>query len=157
MFVKPNDPSLRSAAWQAGRAFHVRHGFINESEAPLGDAFDVIIYVTQLDAPGEADGSSIGATARYTSDYVLRGMTDQCGPTYRSLTEPVTCEWFVHEFPEGLPVGRHALWALSEAPCSAWLDYGFVDSCVDPNEVTALFASGVDSPWESADVIWDQN
>jgi len=67
----------------------------------------------------------------------------------------VNCEWFVHEFPEGLPVGRHALWAFWEAPCSAWLDYGFTDSCEDPNEVTSRFASGVDSPWESGEVIWD--
>jgi len=149
-FVNPEDPSLSSAAWQGGRPFHVRHGFINESEEPLSDDFDVVLYVYQWD-----DFAARGTTYRYTSDYVLRGTTDQCGPTYNSLTEPVTCEWFVHEFHEGLPIGRHALWAFWEAPCSAWVNYGFVDSCADPNEIMSLFASGVDSPWESSAVIWD--
>ena len=126
-----------------GRPFHVRQGFINESEEPLGDDFDVVLYVYQWDWP-----SNQGSTYRYMSDYVLRGTTDQCGPTYRSIRESVTCEWFVHEFPEGLPTGRHALWAFWEAPCSAWLDDGFVNSCADPNEVMALFASGVNTPWQ---------
>jgi hypothetical protein len=32
VFVNRDDPSLVSAGWQAGRPFHVRHGFINESD-----------------------------------------------------------------------------------------------------------------------------
>jgi hypothetical protein len=151
-FINPDDPSLGSAAWQGDRPFIVRHGFINEAEQPLGDEFDVVLYIYRWD-----DFAEMGATRRYVSDYVLRGTTDKCGPTYRNLSGPVTCEWFVHEFPDGLPTGRHALWAFWEAPCSAWVDYGFTDSCVDPNEVMSLFSSGVDSPWESSSVIWDPN
>jgi hypothetical protein len=151
VFVNREDPSLVSAAWQADRPFHVRHGFINESEEPLGDAFDVVLYVHEL---GFAED---GSTYRHTSDYVLRGTTDACGPTYRTSAEPVTCEWFVHEFADGLPTGRFALWAVWKAPCSAWIDYGFVDSCTDPSEVMALFASGVDSPWETSEVVWGRD
>jgi hypothetical protein len=33
-----------------------------------------------------------------------------------------------------------------EAPCSAWLDYGFTDSCTDPDETMSLFSSGFDAP-----------
>jgi hypothetical protein len=152
VFVNPDDPSLVAGPWQADRPFIVRHGFINPGEEPLGDEFDVVVYVYPWDDFGE-----MGPTTRYTSDYVLRGTTDECGPTYRSLTEPVTCEWFVHEFHDGLPAGRHALWAFWEAPCAAWVDYGFVDACADPTEVLALFASGVDSPWETSAVVWEQS
>jgi hypothetical protein len=60
-------------------------------------------------------------------------------------------------FAGGFPAGRFALWAFWEAPCSAWIDYGFVDGCTDPGEVLALFASGVDSPWEPSEVAWDRN
>jgi hypothetical protein len=68
----------------------------------------------------------------------------------------VTCEWFVHDFSDGLPdEGRWALWAFWQAPCRAWIDLGFTDDCADPDEVLALFASGVDSPWVATDVGWD--
>lgn len=149
-FINPDDPSLSSAPWQGGRPFIVRHGFINESEEPLGDDFDVVLYVYEFD-----DFAAPGPARRYTSDYVLRGTTNQCGPTYRGQTDAVECEWFVHEFPEGLSTGRHALWAFWEAPCWAWAGLGFVDSCADPDEVMSLFASGVDSPWQSTPVVWD--
>jgi hypothetical protein len=142
-----------SAGWQAGRPFHVRHGFVNESPEPLGDAFDVVLYVAES---GDAEHFTGGGPVhRYTSDYVLRGNTDACGPGYRTSEGPVTCEWFVHDFADGLPDGRFALWAFWEAPCSAWIDYGFVESCTDPNEVMTHFASSVDSPWEDAEVTWD--
>jgi hypothetical protein len=147
VFVNRDDRSLVSAAWEPDRPFHVRHGFINESDEPLGDEFDVVLYTYRMVADGP--------TYRYTSDYVLRGSTDECGPTYRTTTGPVTCEWFVHEFPDGLPAGRNALWAFWEAPCWAWSDLGFVDGCTNPDEVMALFAAGVDSPWEATAVTWD--
>jgi hypothetical protein len=152
VFVNGEDPSLVSAGWQADRPFHVRHGFINEFAEPLGEAFDVVLYVSE--SLGPEDFATGGRVHRYTSDYVLRGTTDTCGPTYRTPAEPVTCEWFVHEFADGLPAGRFALWAFWEAPCSAWIDYGFVETCTDLNEVMANFASGVDSPWEASAVTW---
>ena len=133
----------------------VRHGFVNEGSEPLGPEFDVVVYATPLDAPGEFGGESTSQTFRFSSDYVMRGPTDRCGPTYRSSTGPVTCEWFVHDFPEGLPEGRWALWAFWEAPCSAWVEYGFVESCSDPNESVSLFASGVDSAFEASDIVWE--
>jgi len=146
-FMSSDYPPQGSGEWVAGRPFHVRHGFINNGNQPLGDGFNVVIYVTPMDdAPSEFGGMPVGATVRYTSDYVLQGTSDQCGPTYKSQTELVTCEWFVHDFPDGLPEGRYALWAVWEAPCWAWVELGFTDTCGDPDEVMSLFSSGVDSP-----------
>ena len=68
----------------------------------------------------------------------------------------MTCEWFVHEFDEGLPEGRYTLWVYWEAPCQAWIDYGFTAECAEPDEVVALFTAGVNSPWETGGVTWDQ-
>ncbi len=144
-FMDPTNPSAGSGPWTSGRPFHIRHGFVNSGAEPLGDGFDVVVYVIRMDGAGA--GYEQGTTYRFQSDYVLRGEIDRCGPTYRSQTGPVTCEWFVHDFPDGLPEGRFALWAVWEAPCSAWLDYGFTDSCTDPDEVTSMFSSGVDSPF----------
>ena len=76
-----------------------------------------------------------------------RGTSDQCGPTYRTQTGPETCEWFVHDFPEGLPAGRFAIWAVWEAPCRAWVGLGIAESCVVPNRVVSLFSSGFDAPY----------
>jgi len=148
-FMDPDNPDVGSGVFGAEMPFHVRQGFINNSDEPLGEGFDVAIYVTDMDAPGEFGGSAAGQTVRYTSDYVVRGTSEACGPTYRTQTGPQTCEWFVHEFDTGLPAGRHAMWAVWEAPCSAWVDYGFIDSCDDPNEVMSLFSSGFDSPFDS--------
>ncbi len=78
---------------------------------------------------------------------MIRGTTDACGPTYRTQTGEVTCEWFVHDFPDGLPEGRHAMWAKWEAPCAAWVDYGFTETCADPDEVISLFSSAFDAPF----------
>ena len=97
------------------RPFYVREGFINNGAEPLGDGFDVVLYVTRMNGSKEA-------TYRYTSDYVMRGTSERCGPTYETQTGPATCEWFVHDFPKGLPEGRFAIWAAWEAPCKAWID-----------------------------------
>ena len=145
-FMSEDNPPLGSGEWLAGRPFHVRHGFINNSGQPLGNGFDVVVYITPMEDASESGGVPTGATVRYTSDYVLQGTSDRCGPTYKSQTDPVTCEWFVHDFPDGLPEGRHAMWAVWEAPCRAWVDLGFTDTCSDPDEVMSLFSSGVDSP-----------
>ena len=146
-FKSTGGSSEGSGTGQAGRPFHVRHGFINNGDEPLGDGFDVVVYMTPMDnGPSEGGGVPGSATVRYTSDYVLQGISDQCGPTYKSQTEPATCEWFVHDFPDGLSAGRYAMWAVWEAPCRAWVDLGFTDTCDDPNQVISLFSSGVDSP-----------
>ena len=149
-FMDPDNPMVGSGPWTAGRAFHVRHGFPVTDQAPLGPGFDVVLYVTPLDHPGEAGGTGVGDTVRYTSDYVLRGESDACGPTYKSQTGTVPCEWFVHDFPDGLPQGRFAIWAFWEAPCSAWRDLGLTSECADPSEVMSLFRSGFDSPFDSS-------
>lgn len=140
-FMDPRNPSLGSGTWVADRPFHVREGFINDGVQPLGEAFDVVLYVTRLETGRDEP------TYRYTSDYVLRGTTDRCGPRYRTQSEAETCEWFVHDFPDGLPEGRFAIWAVWEAPCGAWVDLGFADSCANPDRVISLFASGFDSPY----------
>lgn len=139
-FIDPVDPGRGSGPWVAGRPFHVREGFINNGVLPLEEGFDVVLYVTRM-----ADGPE--PTYRLTSDYVLRGAADRCGPTYRTQSKSETCEWFVHDFPDGLPEGRFAIWAAWEAPCGAWVDLGLADSCVEPGRVTSLFSSGFDSPY----------
>jgi hypothetical protein len=143
-WMDPENPTVGSGVWTAGRPFHVREGFINERDEPLGDGFDVVLYVTRLGDGGDA------ATYRYTSDHVVRGTSERCGPTYETQTGPATCEWFVHDFAEGLPDGRFAIWAVWEAPCSAWIEMGSTDTCQDPDEVISLFSSGFDAPYTSA-------
>jgi len=156
-FMDPNNADMGSGPWAAGRAFHIRHGFVNNGTEPLGEGFDVVVYITSMSDAGEpSEGTvsndagvfEVGATTKFTSDYVLRGTSDQCGPTYKTQTGPETCEWFVHDFPEGLPDGRYDIWVFWEAPCSAWADMGFTDSCADPSEVMSLFWSGVNSPFD---------
>lgn len=146
VFVHPDDPDADPD--MGGQRFHVRHGFINNGAEPLGEEFDVVMYLTRWSGPDLDDGGfELGQTYRFRSDFVLRGSSDQCGPTYRTQTEPQTCEWFVHDFPDGIPSGRYDLWAVWEAPCSTWLDLAFTDSCDDPGEVVSLFSSGVNSPF----------
>jgi hypothetical protein len=147
-FLDPDDPALGSGPFPSDTPFHVRHGFVSNGEDPLGEGFDVVIYVTAMES-GEptSESADIGQTYRYTSDYVIQGTSETCGPNYRSQTGPEPCQWFVHEFDEGLPQGRHALWAFWEAPCSAWIEYGFTEGCEAPDEVISLFSSGFDSPF----------
>jgi hypothetical protein len=142
-WMDPQNPDLGSGVWTAGRPFHVREGFINNGAEPLGDGFDVVLYVTRMNGSKEP-------TYRYTSDYVMRGTSERCGPTYETQTEPATCEWFVHDFPEGLPEGRFAIWAAWEAPCQAWIDLALTDACEDPDEVISLFSSGFDAPYTAS-------
>lgn len=139
-WIDPRNADMGSGGWTAGRPFHVREGFINNAAQPLGEGFNIVLYVTQL-----VDGRE-EPTYRYTSDSVLRGTTDRCGPTYRVQAGPETCEWFVHDFPDGLPEGRFAIWAVWEAPCEAWVDLGLADSCAEPDRVISIFASGFDGP-----------
>jgi hypothetical protein len=143
-WMDPENPTMGSGVWTAGRPFHVREGFINNREEPLGDGFDVVLYVTRLGEGGDE------ATYRYTSDYVMRGTSDRCGPTYETQTGSATCEWFVHDFPDGLPDGRYAIWAVWEAPCRAWIDLALADACQDPDEVISQFSSGFDAPYTAS-------
>jgi hypothetical protein len=145
-FIDPSGSGLGSGSFEPNTPFYVREGFPVFGDESLGDGFGVVLYVTQIDIAGEFGGVPTGATVRYTADYVIRGETDACGPGYESQTDIVTCEWFVHEFPNGLPAGRYAIWAVWEAPCWAWVEYGLAEGCSDPAEVMSLFDSGFDAP-----------
>ena len=121
MFVDPNDDQSGNPFWVADTPFHIRHGFVNETEAPLGDDFDVVVYVTRQEGPELTSGNfDLGQTYRFDSDYVVQGTTTKCGPGYWEQTKTQTCEWFVHDFAEGLPAGRYDIWTDWYAPCSAW-------------------------------------
>lgn len=152
-FMDPDSPGYGSGPWPANEPFHIRHGFPAPGEEPLGEGYDVKVYVRSVDEEfGEA-----GETIAYTADYVIRGESDQCGPTYKQQDDSVTCEWFVHEFPDGLSSGRWALWVDWLAPCAAWLDWGFTDACSDPDEVLTLMSSGVDSPFGDGPFFDEEN
>lgn len=138
--------------WAAGVPFHIRHGFVNEADEPLGNDYDLVVYVTRRDGPYLASGDyPIGTTYRFTTDYVSRGTTIKCGPGYWEQTEPHTCEWFVHDFPDGLPPGRFDIWVEWYAPCSAWLGLELTTDCADPTEVLSLFSSSVNMPFHGVD------
>jgi sugar lactone lactonase YvrE len=146
--VTGDDPKVRTEEPAGDERFFVRHGFINNGPEPLGDEFDVVMYLTRWSGPEPSDGGfELGQTYRFSSDFVVRGTTDQCGPTYRTQSEPQTCEWFVHDFPDGIPRGRYDLWAEWQAPCSAWIDLGFTESCDSADEIVSFFSSGVNSPF----------
>lgn len=138
--------------WVAESPFHIRHGFVNESSTPLSGEFDVVVYVT---APSEAFDLTVydpaspvyqwDNTYEFSPDYKVRGTSDKCGPGFWNQAQPQACEWFVHEFPEGLPPGTYDIWVKWEAPCWAWQDLGLVESCADSNQVTSEFAAVTDN------------
>ena len=147
-FIDPNDDQTGFGRWAAYLPFHIREGFLNEGEAPLGDAFDVVVYVTRRAGPPLADNAFvIDQTYRFASDYVMRGTASKCGPGFRDQTAAGTCEWFVHDFSAGLPPGRYDIWAKWYAPCAAWLELGLVTNCGDPNEAMSMFESSVNMPF----------
>ncbi|MFV1999052.1 MAG: hypothetical protein ACC654_01655 [Acidimicrobiia bacterium] len=128
--------------------FVVRHGFPSSTDEPLGEGFGVDVYITRRDGPQLEDGVfELDQTYKYTSDYVVHGTANECGPTYKEQSGPVECEWFVHDFPDGIPAGRYDLWAVWRAPCSAWLDMSLTDSCSDPSEVVSMFSASANSPF----------
>lgn len=129
----------------ANRPFHIRHGFVNNGSEALGPGFDLAVYIfSEVDEPDQPH--SIGPTQRYTTDYTVQGEGDACGPSNATEADTVSCEWFVHDFPDGLPEGRWVVWAVWEAPCQAWEDLEITE-CTDPDEVISLFSSGGSSPW----------
>jgi hypothetical protein len=124
VFRDPTEQTLTSL-WPAGDAFHIRHGFVNPSETPLGSAFppdfEVIVYVTRIDGRPLADGNfELNASYRFTPDHLVRVMSDRCGPGYATQSEPLPCDEFVFEFNDGLPPGLYGLWVEWWAPCSWW-------------------------------------
>ena len=145
-FVEPVGDGGATARWLADEPFHIRHGFVNENSEPLSDAFDLEVFVTRQEGPDLAGSYELGQTHRSSTDYVLQVTTDKCGPGYWEQTEASTCEQLVHEFPDGLPPGRYDIWVGWSAPCSAWQDLGFVDTCSDPEQVSVNFSSAVNSP-----------
>ena len=142
----------RRGTWLADTPFHVRHGFVNEGEEPLGPSFEVVLFVTRRNGVTLAgDGYTLNHMYRFSSDYVLHGVTNQCGPGYWDQTQAETCEWFVHDFPAGLPEGRYDIWAEWIAPCSAWLDLELIETCLDPTLPMTRFASSVNMPFSASD------
>ena len=151
-FYGPGLPDAGDGAFRANTPFFVRHGFVNSGPGLLGPEYDVEVYVVRQEGPDLGDGIfQIGQTYRYTSDYVVMGMAEKCGPTFAIQTGPVDCERYIHNFPEGLPEGRYDLWAVWTAPCSAWVEMGLIDSCADPSEVVTHFAASVNSPLYSSE------
>ena len=147
-FMDPNNPGVGSGNYPADTPFHIRHGFPNDTGTDLGDDFTVTIHITPMDIPGEFGGTATAQTITYTPDHTLIETTERCGPTYRTQTPPVTCQTYVHEFPDGLPEGRHAIWATWTAPCHWWADHDLTATCDDPNTPITAFTSGYDGPYD---------
>ena len=156
-FMDPADPSMGSGPYLQDKAFHVRHGFPNETGGPLSDGFTVRLYVAQIDgAPDEGGPVGDVVTRSYTPDYTIFEEVHRCGPRYQTQDRPVTCQQFVHEFHDGLPFGRHALWAVWEAPCSWWVDNGFLTQCDNPDTIVSEFFSGFDSAFVNEPVEYSE-
>jgi hypothetical protein len=125
VFVHHEDPKI-SGIVLAYDPFHIRHGFVNPDEQPLGTDglppdFEVFVYITRTKGPPLAEGVyEIGTTYRYTPDYLYRESSNPCGHGYLYQSDPLPCDEFVHEFNEGLPPGRYDLWIEWNARCSAW-------------------------------------
>jgi hypothetical protein len=148
IFRHPTEPIIQSA-WHAYEPFHIRHGFVNDEEEPLGAAFppdfDLLVYITRRQGP-ELDESVfiIGQTYRFTAEYLVRVTSDRCGPDWRIQTEPQPCDQFVHEFNDGLPPGTYDIWLDWWAPCSAWTTAAVCDEEDPPYR---LFAAEVEQPF----------
>jgi TIR domain len=145
-FVHPTLP-LRTGPWNAYEPFHIRHGFV--ASGPVGDTApegkSVDVYLRRDAGPElEDDAFPLGRWFLYLPDYVVRETTDRCGPGYRDQTEPVACDVYVHDFPDGLPPGRYTFFVDWLAPCSDWFG---ATICDDPDEVVSLFDSQVESPF----------
>ena len=128
-------------------AFFVRHGFVNTGDEPLGEDYGVDVYISRRAGPSLGEGIfALGQTYKFTSDYVVRGTANECGPLYQEQSTPVECEWFVHDFPDGIPAGRYDLWSVWRAPCFAWMEMGLTFFCLN-NDVMSLFSASVNSPF----------
>jgi hypothetical protein len=150
--VRPD--GRQSAHWRAYLPFHIRHGFVNEDEAPLpldrpgNPGYDLRVFVTRVVGPELPDGSfPLHQTFRFHVDYRVREISDQCGTDYAlgERTDPQPCEMFVHDFPDGLPPGRYDFWVEWRAPCLVWL--GDEDLCSDITVPLDLVNSQVNIPF----------
>ena len=147
-FVRVQEPNATNL-WIAYEPFHIRHGFVNDSDTPHGSSFppdfDVEIFVTRTEGPELEDGDfEIGQTYRFTSDYLVREIADECGPGYQTQTRPEPCDRFVHDFPNGLPPGRYLFWVEWRAPCSEWI---IANVCDNPDTLLSLFAASANVPF----------
>ena len=125
--------------------FVVRHGFPSLGDDALGKGYGVDVYITRRSGPPlDEEIFALGQTYKFTSDYVVRGIADECGPLYQEQPGPVECEWFVHDFPDGIPAGRYDLWTVWRAPCSAWMEMGLTFFCAN-NDVISFFSASVNS------------
>jgi len=127
--------------------FVVRHGFPNTGDDALGEGYGVDVYITRRSGPRlDEEIFVLGQTYKFTSDYVVRGTANECGPLYQEQSDPVECEWFVHDFPDGIPAGRYDLWTVWRAPCFAWMEMELTFFCVN-NDVVSMFSASVNSPF----------
>jgi hypothetical protein len=161
-FLHPTEPLIASA-WLADEPFHIRHGFVNASDEPLGSDFppdyELQVFVTRIQGPPLGDGSfEIGQSYRFTPDYLVRESSDHCGPGYLDQTESLPCDEFVHEFNQGLPPGSYNIWVAWQAPCSAWT---IARVCEDDDPFPLFAASALGQPfyhddWTPADSYADR-
>jgi TIR domain len=143
-WVHPTQP-VRTGTWNAYAPFHIRHGFVNAdppgASAPIRVTVDV--YIARREGPDLGpDVFPIDQWYRFSPDYVVREITDHCGPGYQTQTEPVECDLYVHDFPDGLPPGRYSIFVQWRAPCATWFE---ASVCDRPSDVMSLFDSQVNS------------
>ncbi len=139
--------AIRTGPWHAYEPFHIRHGFVNTE--PPGErgptAVSVLVYVRRDEGPELEDGAfPLDQWYRYLPDYVVRETTDRCGPGYRDQIEPIECDRYVHDFPDGLPPGRYTFFVEWRAPCLNWFGESVCDR---PLDIVSLFDSQVNSPF----------
>jgi hypothetical protein len=145
-FLHPTEP-LIAGSLLAHEPFHIRHGFPNPGEEPLGSAFppdfELLVYVTKVAGPPLQDGFfELGTSYRYTPDYLVRVQSERCGPGFVDQTAPMPCDEFVHEFADGLPPGSYHFWVEWRAPCSYWTTS---DVCGGDDAPISLFADGAEA------------
>lgn len=140
-----NEAGLGTSGWPTGEPFHIRHGFVNFDDAPLGPGFGIRLVLERTDDPGVTTGGDAidpYVANVYVPDYSVK-VDDRCGPAYLSQDLPQPCEQFVIDFPEGLPRGRYSLRLEWIAPCSAWPEIGITpsSSCPDSDPSVVLFTA----------------
>jgi len=107
------------------------------------------MFITRRSGPPTDDGSyDIDQTYRFNSDYNTIGEDTRCGPQYRNQTGTRSCQWFIHDFDQGLPEGRYDLWVFWVAPCKQWPHNpnNAPPQCPNGDQPISLFSSGVNSP-----------